>query len=557
MKKRLPRPSQARVTNPDVNELDYVIEWEPVSPEIGQDAGRPDAGCVSYRIFIRPVEPRPEGGPDGSLTVDVDVKDEAGNANITVYGVYRKKINLEDYAGERVLVSVRAQAAQDDAVYVDSVEGVTYELTVPERIAAPKVTWKKSWVHEEGRPVSVEEFQDGGQDGLKVTVEAEADSIPPGGSSYLIKAYIFADQESAMKAQNGGDKIVEDAEGLLTVYPGTDAEGRPVLVGMEPDGNNSFSHSFSGLSAEYAGKYVLLSARISSGGGQVGSRWTVNPEVWRLPYVKLPMPKVRAENGERQTEVALIRNPDLPGPDQEGPDQDGGTVSGNESAGMGNGMAGEDGTVSGNGPADMGNIAAGAYGTVSGNEPGVRENVPDGVQETSLWISENTVLIWSSVEYGNTHYIILEDDDEKEGMTQEFKIVESGTAGVSPSVRVYWKDDAGQWQEAAGAEGVFDLSRYHKLVEGQYEEAVGYYVPYLVDLKARLEVAGLDGGFVYTLVLPDANRLVPGDGGNDITDSGLRFTDSVRIWSDVEENEEAPYSEAYVRSEECKIRFGN
>lgn len=328
VKKRLPRPEQPQVTNPDVNELQYEIEWSPVTPEAGSDTG---SGCTSYEVYIRPVTPDASIPKEIRETVQVR---EDGKPNITAEGIYRRLIDLEPYAGRRVLISVRALASDDDAVYVRSVDGVTYELSVPERIDAPKIAvWAKNWKHERYRPdqtpsgdplpqdetKSIEAFEGGGADGLKVTLTA--DSLPPGGSSYLLKAYVFDTEEAAeaaQKALTNGTGV--DMDTVAAYYPMLNADEKLIPAGMEPEGvsQNQFSHTLAGLSAEYAGKYILFSARISSGDGKVSSPWAVqsggnnpDPFIWRLPYVKLPTPEVTVETGERPVTMRFSANPDL------------------------------------------------------------------------------------------------------------------------------------------------------------------------------------------------------------------------------------------------------
>lgn len=328
VKKRLPRPEQPQVTNPDVNELQYEIEWSPVTPEAGSDTG---SGCTSYEVYIRPVTPDASGPKEIRETVQVR---EDGKPNITAEGVYRRLIDLERFAGERVLISVRALASDDDTVYVRSVDGVTYELSVPERIKMPKIDqWAKNWKHERyrtdqtppGDPLpqdetkSIEAFEGGGADGLKVTLTA--DSLPPGGSSYLLKAYVFDTKEAAEAAQKALiDGTGVDMDTVAAYYPALDADEKLIPAEMEPEGvsQNQFSHTLAGLSAEHAGKYILFSARISSGDGKVSSPWAVqnggnppDPFIWRLPYVKLPTPEVTVETGERSVTMRFSANPDL------------------------------------------------------------------------------------------------------------------------------------------------------------------------------------------------------------------------------------------------------
>lgn len=340
VKKRLPRPEQPKVTNPDVNELDYQIEWNPVTPEIGLDGAQPVSGCTSYEIYIRPVTPSVPPDLDDEKRYSLDVwgtVDGTTTPNITPEGVYRELIDFEKYAGKQILISIKAMAAADDEVYVHSVDGVTYELTVPERIKTPNIKeWEKNWKHERYEPnpadpdnidqtKSIEEFEEGGENGLKVALTAaDAGSIPPGGSSYLTKAYIFETEGDAKAAQqalidNDETALEEALKKLVAYYPLLNAENQLIPAGMEPEGNSQdkFSHTLTGLSAEYAGKYILFSARISSGGGKVSSQWVVqkdtnpDPFIWQLPYVKLPMPEVSVGTGEQEVEMTFTINPDI------------------------------------------------------------------------------------------------------------------------------------------------------------------------------------------------------------------------------------------------------
>ena len=365
VKKRLPRPEQPKVTNPDVNELDYQIEWNPVTPEIGPDGTPPVSGCTSYEIYIRPVTPSVPADPDDEKRYSVDVwgtVDGTTTPNITPEGVYRELIDFEKYAGKQILISIKAMAAADDEVYVHSVDGVTYELTVPERIKTPNIKeWEKNWKHERYEPnpddpdkidqtKSIEEFEEGGENGLKVALTAaDADSIPPGGSSYLTKAYIFETEGDAKAAQqalidNDETALEEALKKLVAYYPLLNAENQLIPAGMEPEGNSQdkFSHTLTGLSAEYAGKYILFSARISSGGGKVSSQWVVqkdtnpDPFIWQLPYVKLPMPEVSVGTGEQEVEMTFTINPDIRTTSSVSADEPEEAVNGEENSSVGN-----------------------------------------------------------------------------------------------------------------------------------------------------------------------------------------------------------------------------
>ena len=300
IRKRLPRPEQPRVTNPDINELYYMVEWDAIQPE---------TGCVSYQIYIQPYA-------EDNVTLEeaVPVCDADGNPqSVPAAGVpgniYRTGVNLEAYSGRRVQIYLKAQAAINSEEYIDSINGITFELAIPKRLSAPRVVWEKNWEYDKADAKSFEEFQNGG---LSVAVTADASSIPPGGSSYLLKAYVFESAEAAEAARSRIDAGEEtNLDGLLAAYPSVNEEGRPHPVQMDTEAVNRYSHAMSGLSAGYAGRYILFYTRISSGDGNVSSEWVSNPAIWRLPYAELSVPAVTVGSAEREAEAVLTPNPDL------------------------------------------------------------------------------------------------------------------------------------------------------------------------------------------------------------------------------------------------------
>lgn len=317
VKQRLPQPAQPKVTLISNDELEYEIEWDAIIPE---------TGCDSYKIYVQPYEADNLTLGAEKEVAQIPVIDADGNPTKGEDGVYKTTVNLEDYAGNRVVIYLKALPAEDDNSYVRSVDGVTYSLDVPDRLNEPKIKWEKDWEHKttqipdsSGETIketilTVDDFQDGQ---MTVSVEADDDSIPPGDSAYLLKAYVFntEDEADAAKAVIGNGAEGEIA-GLETVYPVPgDEEGElnPVPVSMEvigSDGKN-YSHDLAGLSAKYAGKYIVFYARISSGGGNISSPW-VSSDTYQLPYVKLPTPEVEIDSEDSDIDVTLIYNPDLP-----------------------------------------------------------------------------------------------------------------------------------------------------------------------------------------------------------------------------------------------------
>ncbi len=350
VKRRLPQPGQPKVTIINNDELDYEIEWDAIAPE--WDGSVQETGCVFYEIYVQPYK------EDDNLTLEdenpviakIPVIDADGNPTAE-NGVYKTSVDLENieitrddgtvekvsYAGKRVAIYIKALPGDNDNSYVRSIDGVIYNLDVPKRLGEPKIEWTKNWEHKVTPPkpdadnqepiketiLTVDEFQDGGMTvNVKVT---DDESIPPGDSAYLLKAYVFdfnsTDADEIAKAIEEAEAAIEsgaeeEIEGLVSIYPPSEEEGNrnPIPVSMEVVGNDgrNYSHDLAGLSAEYAGKYILFYARISSGGGNISSPW-VSSECWQLPYVKLPTPEVEVGSEDSDIKVTLIYNPDLTG----------------------------------------------------------------------------------------------------------------------------------------------------------------------------------------------------------------------------------------------------
>ena len=78
--------------------------------------------------------------------------------------------------------------AADDSGYADSPNGIVYTMTVPMRLDTPSVKWAYNWNAAANNPIPAAGFRSGG---LQVTVTPEnAASVPPGGSTYLLRAKI-------------------------------------------------------------------------------------------------------------------------------------------------------------------------------------------------------------------------------------------------------------------------------------------------------------------------------------------------------------------------------
>ena len=491
VKQRLPRPAQPAVANPDTDELNYTIEWTPVVPE---------DGCGSYRIYLQAYL------PDNTLDTPVEISDE----DIPVTGkdedgLYRQTLNLENYNGSKVRIFVVAKAQENSTQYADSINGVAYELEIPRRIDAPTVTWEKTWEYDRANPVPAESFlaeDETKSGGLNVRVHPDADSIPPGDSSLLLKAYVFENREAAEDARLELEKGTDPGTipGLLALYP------VPALSGLTPaamvmENSQSYLHTLRRLSAEYAGKWILFYTRISSGNGQVSSKWTANPDTWRLPYVKLEKPKL--SSGSREMDIAATNNlnPDLP-----------------------------------------------LQETWKGDCKEIRwQNVTlADCYYLTLTPRDGTV--------SPLQYKITETAKEDNGQTYlETRVYR----------KVRGSDGQESWAEIpAGETGgirTFEMTDYSMEVSGTYLRS-GLSVPYTVEANARLETLwDPDAGLTYTLTLPDIDSLRPA-ADITVTDAALRPTASVKIYADVAENDPgnpAKTSDAYVESDPSSVDLGN
>lgn len=241
VKQRLPRPGQPSVSNPDTNELVYDIRWR---------ASGSETGCAGYRIYVQPKGGQAE--PLGGLV-------PAGG------GVYSVKRSLEQYAGKTVDLYLVAEA--DDTGYANSPNGIVYTMTVPERLPAPRVKWAYSWLRAASSdPVAASDFRNGG---LTVTVTPQdAASVPPGGSTCLLRAVIYDEEGRA-----------------LGTYP----------VSAMRESGGSYVCALSGLDAKYAGRSIRFETRISQSAGQVSSAW-VEGDTVTLPRVRLDTPAASLAN---------------------------------------------------------------------------------------------------------------------------------------------------------------------------------------------------------------------------------------------------------------------
>lgn len=248
VKQRLERPGQPLVINPDTNELEYTIGWSAIGSE---------NGCAGYQIYVQP-----EGETAAALGELVPVR--GGTCSVSR--------SLEDYAGKTIDLYLVAVAA-DDSGYADSPNGIVYTMTVPMRLDTPSVKWSYNWNATANNPIPAADFRSGG---LQVTVTPEnAASVPPGGSTYLLRAKITG------------------TDGTTVTYP----------VSAMSESGGSYVCSLTDLDTKYAGCSVRFEARISQSAGQVSSAWVSSGDVV-FPRVKLEAPSASLANVNEALEVS-------------------------------------------------------------------------------------------------------------------------------------------------------------------------------------------------------------------------------------------------------------
>lgn len=286
---RLEKPGQPSVVNIDENELNYNVSWTKIADE---------TYCMGYQIYVRAYSDSGVLETETALG-DVVLKSEQEN------GVYSKIVNLEVYAGKRIVVYLVAKTS-DKNIYVDSAPGVTYELEIPSRLDAPALeSWKVSWTHDKARPVDAEDFKNGTANGLRVDIRASAGSIPPGGSAYLLKAYVYNTQADA-----DASTVEDPGKNIVKIYPQT-YEDNLIPVQMNMENAQDYYHFMNDFSIRYAGKWIAYYTRISSGNSSVSSQW-VKVGTVQLPYAKLTAPKVEADSKEEGEIVEVTDTPEVP-----------------------------------------------------------------------------------------------------------------------------------------------------------------------------------------------------------------------------------------------------
>ena len=504
---RLEKPGQPSVVNVDENELNYNVSWAKISDE---------TYCMGYQIYVREYSNSGEPGKETAMG-DVISKREAKD------GSYSKTINLEAYAGKRIVVYLVAKTS-DKNVYVDSAPGVTYELEIPSRLAAPVLDgWKVSWTHDKEKPVDAEDFKNGTAEGLRINIAASKESIPPGGSAYLLKAYVYNSKEDAEAStvENPGNRMIK-------IYPQT-YEDNFVPVQMNMENAQDYYHFMNNFSIRYAGKWIAYYTRISSGNSSVSSRW-VKVGTVQLPYAKLTAPEVEADTVEEEEKVKVTDTPEVPSHEEQWNAER--TVlkwssidcaevySINLKGKLTETEAGQDNKLEGK------LRVIETTETVDGEEQKkveLQQYVYRKIKEKTETSEEEWKWIWENVKE--------KEDDLQEGVPDEEKI------------------------------HTFEPEVYNVTIESNYVSDSGAYNYYMITLKPVI-IAEPDGkgGFRYALKLPDLESVkdtneVSVEHGNFIVTETAVFKADVLANVKAEDAGSGNGSDAYVASKETEIKW--
>ena len=493
VKQRLEQPSQLTAENPDTNELNYRLSWSQITSE---------EGCNGYQAYIRVYDDKEKLGEEKELGTQIPT---AQNAS----GTYSEDVDLEAYAGKRVVIYLKAKAAADSA-YLDSVAGITNELEIPTRLPKPKVTWQTNWTHHADNYITADAFTNGG---MTVTLTPNDNaSVPPGGSAYLLKAYVY---DSAAKAKAATQT---DPGDYVQAYP---IEGS--VAQMEVT-NHKYSHDMQGLSIQYAGKWIVFYARISSGGGNISSEWTKS-DSYRLPYVKLRSPQVESNEADTELTANVSTTPEVAGEDKVWTAKQ---------------------TVLSWNSVDCADIfTLNLNGTIK----------DASAQGGKTQLDKKVRIIETADGVQVQVYHLVEVQKEING---EIRTVEEWQW-----VTIDENDTASQYPEGTPETEIhheFDITDYSVKITSAYKAENGSTPTYELTLSTKLDVVkNADGTYSYTLKLPDVSDVKAEDGN--VEHTNLHISNSMVFKANVTENIEEDHiiqkSGAYVESDETKVEWKN
>lgn len=488
---RLEKPGQPSVTNIDDNELNYNVVWSGISDE---------SYCQGYQIYVRAY----------SATGSLGTAEKAGTLEkATGAATYSQMVNLEKYAGKRIVVYLVAESS-NSAVFIDSAVGVTSEIQVPARIASPKVTWNVNWTYDTNQPMESADFLSGG---LRVGLRADSSSIPPGGSAYLLRAYVYNSLSDANQA------TASDPGNYTTVYPTGN-----VPVQMDVSNAQNYYHLFDNLSIKYAGKWVVFYARISSGAGSVSSLWTRSTVAYQLPYVKLAQPGVTSDTKSYSLEATVQTTPNVPGSVQ---------------------------------------IWNARHTVLEWNSVDCADMYSINLtgQVTDLTAANGMKALQPQIR-------VLETTDAsgtKKASVQQYvwKIIKEAT-GTQPAQWGYAWESIAENPTSYPANTpetdkvhTWDISTYSVPISSSYTAESGNPNYYTLTLTAQVEAQlQADGSMHYTLKLPDVEQMTAADGST-VTHTDFTITNMAVFIANVQKNLEATPSSAYAASDPCEIKWNN
>ncbi len=488
---RLEKPGQPSVTNIDDNELNYNVVWSGISDE---------SYCQGYQIYVR----------EYSATGSLGTAEKAGTLEkATGAATYSQIVNLEKYAGKRIVVYLVAESS-NSAVFIDSAVGVTSEIQVPARIASPKVTWNVNWTYDTNQPMESADFLSGG---LRVGLRADSSSIPPGGSAYLLRAYVYNSLSDANQA------TASDPGNYTTVYPTGN-----VPVQMDVSNAQNYYHLFDNLSIKYAGKWVVFYARISSGAGSVSSLWTKSTVAYQLPYVKLAQPGVTSDTKSYSLEATVQTTPNVPGSVQ---------------------------------------IWNARHTVLEWNSVDCADVYSINLtgQVTDLTAANGMKALQPQIR-------VLETTDAsgtKKASVQQYvwKIIKEAT-GTQPAQWGYAWEAIAENPTSYPANTpetdkvhTWDISTYSVPISSSYTAESGNPNYYTLTLTAQVEAQlQADGSMHYTLKLPDVEQMTAADGST-VTHTDFTITNMAVFIANVQKNLEATPSSAYAASDPCEIKWNN
>lgn len=266
----VPRP-WIELKNNNKDELNYDITWKGITHQ------EQLKDLKEYQIKISSEE-----HPETSRVISVPADDT---------GIGRYTVDFDDFiSNDTVQISVKAIAYKKEdkpeqpdyePVYTDSREGIVLDFTIPERLETPDKgaeEWSMALLNndEDGSIVksedirSIEQFV---QEGFKFKVDFSGSGKDTRGA-YQMRAYIY-DSDLV----NG--ELPED--GLIENLTGENSQ-----VVMDGQSLETGSYVFRGLSAQYAGKYLVLQIR-STSSQNISSHWSAYYS-YQLPKLKLDAP---------------------------------------------------------------------------------------------------------------------------------------------------------------------------------------------------------------------------------------------------------------------------